>query len=831
MTESTSVSNTTNSLQSVLRVAGDSLRTPAPTTSNLVSSESSIDNKASFIKLSQVTPSDADCGPYSLNSCNNISSVNDNARTTTTGSHPVSRRGGRFVSPSLRNSSCTTSGKTIDDENYNDESCTDELDKGRDDHPSTGTVLEFKTYRSPCSPNTHTNNDTNDDPSLLMMKMSCTKDRPPSLCSSAGSTNRENSNCDDIKVEDEENDDGDKDIAIISNETDHSRQTVVELKEKERNTKQESSNIMSASLCHSVSDGSEKEQLSIVKLDSPSDSIDKGLDVAEEKRPIANLESETKKQEDENVANEGIDNPKAYEGEANASIPCRSPTRNTFPNLDDVKSPGSAIFWLSPGPPTPKSPSKSGSSEREHYMATPTDFLIQGPDHESQQKQSAIKSMHDKCPDTDSSNVLAWLQSPTGMFSPGGFAPSLNNTPIRKTPRTPVVSTSFFFSDVASLPMNAGRSRNDGNGAGERYSSAASEITSETYNDNRNNYTTMGNGHGMHSNTNVVCVSPMIVTSKTETQSPNNLAAYDGRMDDNTNSLTNTPAAFTGSTPVMDLKNVFASPQERSAFKILRSLPLLLNDDEDRPRFQLDDSDDEDDENYAADDVTLKNKRNRSHHHLPHRMLPKRSNSKAENLEGIDSVHRHLAQRELMDDEDLGLLLQLASNKNPNTPQSSAVVFRSSPLHYQTSENGINSSSKIQEGEANKSRLQMLIAATTTMSQRRLSSNSTSSRHPNIDFDPPPIAGMRSNSSSGSKEIYVGGSMTSNSSSGPNSGDTINQFTDYPGMPPYPLPYAHYPTSYGEWLSAISTKSLSGSPATPAAVFTWPSVVEKQSCR
>lgn len=43
-------------------------------------------------------------------------------------------------------------------------------------------------------------------------------------------------------------------------------------------------------------------------------------------------------------------------------------------------------------------------------------------------------------------NVLAWLQSPSGLFSPGFGTPSKATTP------TPVVSTSFFFSDVANLP-------------------------------------------------------------------------------------------------------------------------------------------------------------------------------------------------------------------------------------------------------------------------------------------------------------------------------------------------------------------------------------------
>ena len=47
----------------------------------------------------------------------------------------------------------------------------------------------------------------------------------------------------------------------------------------------------------------------------------------------------------------------------------------------------------------------------------------------------------------DTSNVLAWLQSPSGLFSPGFGTPSKATTP--------VVSTSFFFSDVANLPKGS----------------------------------------------------------------------------------------------------------------------------------------------------------------------------------------------------------------------------------------------------------------------------------------------------------------------------------------------------------------------------------------
>ena len=78
--------------------------------------------------------------------------------------------------------------------------------------------------------------------------------------------------------------------------------------------------------------------------------------------------------------------------------------------------------------------------------------------------------------------VLAWLQSPTanGLFSPGGgfgFGSAMN-TPragtAPRTPRTPTNTTSFFFSDVASLPRNSefgsprASPRGDNGGAGKR---------------------------------------------------------------------------------------------------------------------------------------------------------------------------------------------------------------------------------------------------------------------------------------------------------------------------------------------------------------------------
>jgi hypothetical protein len=165
----------------------------------------------------------------------------------------------------------------------------------------------------------------------------------------------------------------------------------------------------------------------------------------------------------------------------------------------------------------------------------------------------------------DTSNVLAWLQSPTaqGLFSPGALG-SVMNTPAARTPRTPTVSTSFFFSDVASLP------RHDSPKAAE--------------NDDKKSQ------KGGISN--IICISP--------------LASSRNR--------TGTPAA---STP-MNFMDFFASPREKE-----RALPLL-NDTPSR-----------------ADRLKV----------------PQRSASKDPSLDAV-----HMAERDLMEDEDLSVLLQLASN-------------------------------------------------------------------------------------------------------------------------------------------------------------------------
>ena len=177
--------------------------------------------------------------------------------------------------------------------------------------------------------------------------------------------------------------------------------------------------------------------------------------------------------------------------------------------------------------------------------------------------------------------VLAWLHSPTanGLFSPGGF--SMMGTPRGgitprgglgpRTPRTPTVSTSFFFSDVAGLQ-----------GADHLTPKAVGEVGKRP-----------GSGRGYSS---IICISPL-ASSKTK----------------NGSNQANTPINY---------KEMFASPAERR-----RGLPLL-------------------------GDSPLKD------------MKPRGVHASASRDPNLDI---HMAERDLMEDEDLGVLLQLASN----TPKTS----------------------------------------------------------------------------------------------------------------------------------------------------------------
>jgi hypothetical protein len=206
--------------------------------------------------------------------------------------------------------------------------------------------------------------------------------------------------------------------------------------------------------------------------------------------------------------------------------------------------------------------------DRERAVATPTDFAVDfGKGHHSSASFDASNGTISQIVSrvvvfidkhvllTRHPSVLAWLQSPSsnGLFSPGGGFGSVLNTPrggLPRTPRTPTMSTSFFFSDVASLPRN-------GEFASPNKDAAKRGVSS------------------------MISISPL--TKRKSSRS-------------------NTP-----------LKGVFTSPRKIKP----RSMPLLG----DSPR------------------------------------------GGKKNLEAV-----HMAERDLMEDEDLSVLLQLASHSN--TPRS-----------------------------------------------------------------------------------------------------------------------------------------------------------------
>jgi hypothetical protein len=274
--------------------------------------------------------------------------------------------------------------------------------------------------------------------------------------------------------------------------------------------------------------------------------------------------------------------------------PTKSPTLGRFtslPNLDDdaLGSPG-AIF-LSPtrtptyfdrkttavttkdknslesvsgmsisgnparSPLTPRTPKRD--LDRDRLLSTPTDFAF---DYGKPAPNGSL---------LESSNVLAWLHSPTpnDLFSPGGLG-SMLNTPrggILKAPPTPTFSTSFFFSDVAGLPSG---------GECASPKSGAAVATSES--EKRS-----GNGRG---NNNIICISPL-----------SSFKTKNGQLGPNS--------------PKINYKDMFASPAERSGMAMLTA--------------------------------------------------SQRFSTGVQRGGNFDAVH--LAERDLMEDEDLSVLLQLAS--------------------------------------------------------------------------------------------------------------------------------------------------------------------------
>eukprot|EP00339_Tiarina_fusa_P000571 CAMPEP_0116999132 /NCGR_PEP_ID=MMETSP0472-20121206/1955_1 /TAXON_ID=693140 ORGANISM="Tiarina fusus, Strain LIS" /NCGR_SAMPLE_ID=MMETSP0472 /ASSEMBLY_ACC=CAM_ASM_000603 /LENGTH=969 /DNA_ID=CAMNT_0004698481 /DNA_START=187 /DNA_END=3096 /DNA_ORIENTATION=+ len=232
---------------------------------------------------------------------------------------------------------------------------------------------------------------------------------------------------------------------------------------------------------------------------------------------------------------------------------------------------------------TPRSPRTPRREDRDRFLATPTDFAMD----------------YGKPPNSgpfDSSNVLAWLQSPTanGLFSPGGLG-SIMNTPRGgpRTPRTPTVSTSFFFSDVAGLPRSGDVSPKPGGEGGKR-------------------------GGSQRGYSNIICISPL-ASSK---------AKNGGSKEANT--------------PTINYKDMFASPAERN-----RGLSLMDK--------------------------------------LPKGLSSRTARGSATKDPSIDAVH--MAERDLMEDEDLSVLLQLASNTPRSTGEHPVAVSTSDGTHVFRSPN------------------------------------------------------------------------------------------------------------------------------------------------
>ena len=349
---------------------------------------------------------------------------------------------------------------------------------------------------------------------------------------------------------------------------------------------------------------------------------------------------------------------------------------------------------------------------RSRDVSTPTDFA------EDYGKGGS------NCNLFDTSNVLAWLQSPTahGLFSPGGGLGSLMNTPagnaMPRTPRTPTVSTSFFFSDVASLPK-----------------------TTET--------TPKPDGaKSQKGGSNIICISP--------------LASTKGRPD-NTVSI-NTPLNF---------KDIFASPKERG-----KPLPLL-------------------------GDTPCRTERPRGKQRKGKRGDP-----------SLDAVH--LAERDLYEDEDLNVLLQLASNTPGVGDTSNGVVFRSPPGLNKKGDaaeaNGDSTFSGLalpmiggdNDGEtSNKTRLQQKSGGRSALTDETFglpqlgmrSSSSSGSTSKEIKSKPSTVGSSNKvlNDKSNSKEKNVNSSSAMKSSA---SGSLPNPYHMAPPFPPGPADmHAYYPMS------------------------------------
>jgi AP2 domain len=707
----------------------DSFRTPAPsmTTNCALSSTDNCQNNSNDTvrqTINQITPYDG----ANIENAIKSSSIMADRNSFGSQSHPVSRRGGRFVSPSKKtpffiNTStplarddgsvdikAAVSFKEDDvaviQSGENRSSLRNSSENGQisvtDDDCSSNTFLEFPTFRSskfdsviPVGVKIETQDGSNSD-SPSSSNIAVPLNRIGHSLRAAHQTNTQ------LIVPDSDD--------VVGNSGD----LLPEDKSNREIVDSEGPDLFVAAI-------SGKEP----------DCANTAIDAVKDANQSANSVLEQKLS-----SHETNQNPITSEI-ATTNSRCRSPPvrhdginsngmNNRFP-FPDVKSPGVSMFWLSPGPPTPKSPGRG----TDKPFATPTKLFDRSNFSNPPQSANAAIDINASCPDTgasydSTSNVLAWLQSPSRLFSPGGeFAPSMTNTPLHKTPRTPIVSTSFFFSDAASLPKSAA--------AGE----VQPKVTSTTYtiNDNVCSTEPSRRWRDRDGNNNVICVSPMLYHTTNNEKCEHQPS----------NSLMNTPAAMTGATPMMaDLHDVFASPTEKSSSKMIRGLPLL-NDEDDT----------------ANGSIRCNIQRRLSSHHLtPRTQRATVDDTNDDGNDGINSMHKHSAERDLMEDDDLCVLIQLASNNNPNTPRSSSLVFRSSPLarhSYKAGDSVEHDRSKLSDSVG--------VGESVTTSQQVVSlngstceSNSHLLQQKPLEFDPPPtISGMKANPSIGaSKEIYAG---------------------------------------------------------------------------
>lgn len=303
---------------------------------------------------------------------------------------------------------------------------------------------------------------------------------------------------------------------------------------------------------------------------------------------------------------------------------------NDFSSLLNSPVPGPSIFFssLTQGKSEekkndsdhsdePSSPAREQhqDDDRDQYLATPTDFA------------SDYGKSGNLPPSFDTSNVLKWLHSPgaNGLFSPG-FGSILNtprtsdNVPYYsaglapRTPRTPTVSTSFFFSDAANLPRN-------------------SNTTADALFSASNTPSTKRNG--------IICISPLAT----------------GKGGRSSHGKINTPLTTGSSSAAHYYKDVFASPKSSS-------LPFLLSETPSSG---------------------------------PAPRVSQRGSTK--DPPNLDACVHLAAERELMEDEDLSVLLQLASNTpRPNSAASSSSAAGAGGTVFRSNENtdSSNTAGKLQ---------------------------------------------------------------------------------------------------------------------------------------